>query len=54
VAEMHLPCPTCGERVRIKLTFGAFEDTGFPISVRRADFEAAWLEHAFDVQEIRR
>jgi hypothetical protein len=51
MAEILLPCDTCLEPFPVKLTFGAGDETGFPVSVRTADYLAAYLEHALTVQE---
>jgi hypothetical protein len=46
MAELRiLDCPECGEQIPVKVTIGDGDETGFPISVMRADYLAAQLEH---------
>lgn len=45
VAEIFLDCPTCDVPIKVKVTFGVGDETGFPASIYKADLLAAQLEH---------
>jgi hypothetical protein len=46
MAELRLlDCDTCGEPIPVKVILGEWDGNTIPISVMRADYLAAQLEH---------
>lgn len=53
MAEMTLPCPNCLDEFPVRLRVGELAGYLLPISLRRGDVLAAYLEHAQEVCDAR-
>lgn len=53
MAETTLPCPDCLDEFPVPMRIGEFSGYLLPISLRRGDVLAAYLEHAQEVCNAR-